>query len=367
MPVRQVTRIFGRFATLRYVADKEGNRWHCIGPYIDFVGSQKAPWQLSGEARLKEGLFMLPVTSFLYERGWRQQFNKFGCPGIETEFDEVTQFFEPVQGPDAVVADLSCGSGLMTRRLVFSNRYGRIIGGDLSAAMLREAARRLSRCRRPGSATTVDWVRLDVSRLPIATESVDAVHAGAALHCWVDLEASLSEVYRTLKPGGRFYASTFLLSDLMSGVASSFRCFTRDELAYLLEQAGFESVDVQTYGKACVIAKCIKSATPPPPEPTPSVENAMADDTDAGDSADATGAGHTAGVETAVADDPDAGDATASLGLKGASMTSVGGASIESAAADDADAGDSAAMAGGEARYDGGQWETSAGDDADDM
>jgi len=27
-------------------------------------------------------------------------------------------------------------------------------------------------------------VRADVSRLPFASGSVDAVHAGAALHCW---------------------------------------------------------------------------------------------------------------------------------------------------------------------------------------
>ena len=49
-----------------------------------------------------------------------------------------------------------------------------------------------------------------MSRLPLKTESLDGVHAGAALHCWSRLEESLSEVHRVLKPGKGFFATTFL-------------------------------------------------------------------------------------------------------------------------------------------------------------
>ena len=49
-----------------------------------------------------------------------------------------------------------------------------------------------------------------MSKLPLKTESLDGVHAGAALHCWSKLEDSLSEVYRVLKPGKGFFATTFL-------------------------------------------------------------------------------------------------------------------------------------------------------------
>lgn len=58
--------------------------------------------------------------------------------------------------------------------------------------------------------TRVALNRCDVSRLPIRTESLDGVHAGAALHCWTKLEESLAEVYRVLKPGRGFFATTFL-------------------------------------------------------------------------------------------------------------------------------------------------------------
>lgn len=52
--------------------------------------------------------------------------------------------------------------------------------------------------------------RCDVSKLPVQTESLDGVHAGAALHCWTKLEQALSEVHRVLKPGKGFFATTFL-------------------------------------------------------------------------------------------------------------------------------------------------------------
>ncbi|CAN0488729.1 unnamed protein product, partial [Scytosiphon promiscuus] len=52
--------------------------------------------------------------------------------------------------------------------------------------------------------------RCDASKLPLKTESMDGIHAGAALHCWMRQEDSLSEVHRVLKPGKGFFATTFL-------------------------------------------------------------------------------------------------------------------------------------------------------------
>jgi ubiquinone/menaquinone biosynthesis C-methylase UbiE len=64
-----------------------------------------------------------------------------------------------------------------------------------------------------GNATTttkLSFVRADVGRLPFATGSLDAVHAGAAMHCWPSPSAAVAEISRVLKPGGVFAASTFL-------------------------------------------------------------------------------------------------------------------------------------------------------------
>ena len=91
-------------------------------------------------SRMQTQFFRTPAMAFLYERGWRQNFNYAGFPGIDKEFEEVTEFFAPADG--GTVVDLSCGSGLMSRRLCKSGRYARVLGLDYSEAMLRETSRR---------------------------------------------------------------------------------------------------------------------------------------------------------------------------------------------------------------------------------
>ncbi|KAG5181606.1 S-adenosyl-L-methionine-dependent methyltransferase [Tribonema minus] len=257
-PVREAVRLFGPAGALRYMIDADGRRWRSNGVYTDFVGDDaKAPWDLSRSERIMEGTFQSPLVSFVYERGWRQAFNANGFPGIDKEFEEVAEFFSPVQGPSSVVMDLSCGSGLMTRRLVKSNRYGRVIAGDLSPSMLGEAAQRFDKA----GLTRPEFLRCDVSQLPIQSGSVDGLHAGAALHCWTQLEAGLREVYRVLKPGGRFYASTFLVAATINTPLNQngYKFFTVSELERYMREAGFETVTVMQSGRACALIRCVKA------------------------------------------------------------------------------------------------------------
>ena len=58
--------------------------------------------------------------------------------------------------------------------------YARVIAGDLSPTMLEETRRR---CVAEGISPP-ELVRCDSSRLPFASNSLDAIHAGAAMHCW---------------------------------------------------------------------------------------------------------------------------------------------------------------------------------------
>lgn len=60
-------------------------------------------------------LFRTQAMSYIYERGWRQLFIPIqGFPGPEKEFEYAMDYLEPAYGD--VVVDLSCGSGLFTRR-----------------------------------------------------------------------------------------------------------------------------------------------------------------------------------------------------------------------------------------------------------
>ena len=192
-----------------------------------------------------------------------------GFPGIDKEHAEVQEFFADTADGGAVV-DLSCGSGLMTRRLVASGRYSRVLGLDYSEAMLQETRQRFDEELIATDALTL--VRADAGALPLASGSVDAVHAGAALHCWPRLEESLGEVARALKPGGCFFATTFF-EGAMPGQAAQqrqpgsgqMRMFKDEgELVGLLLGAGFDgaTLDVRREGRACAIIRARKTPCP---------------------------------------------------------------------------------------------------------
>ena len=42
--------------------------------------------------------------------------------------------------------------------------------------------------------------------------SVNALHVSDTMHSWPNLDAAISEIYCVLKPGGRYFAMTFLLT-----------------------------------------------------------------------------------------------------------------------------------------------------------
>lgn len=69
---------------------------------------------------------------------------------------------------------------------------------------------RLAQYRHHGRSTkAVLWVG-DVRALPVADDHYDTVFTFGVLHHVVDWRAALKEVYRVLKPGGRFYAEEIL-------------------------------------------------------------------------------------------------------------------------------------------------------------
>ncbi|CAN0152815.1 unnamed protein product [Pylaiella littoralis] len=248
-------------------SDKMPDVKYQVGPdFVDFAEPAKPAWRLTRGETVKERTFQTPLVSWLYERGWRQSFNANGFPGIEEEFQLVSEFFSSTGADGEAVIDLSCGSGLMMRKLVASGRYSRVIGGDLSPTMLAETARRF----KEEDLGVPELIRCDVSRLPLKTESLDGVHAGAALHCWSKLEDSLSEVYRVLKPGRGFFATTFLKCVCVCFYPSAtvsraqrgdgFAFFEIDELERLMQNAGFADVEVVQEGTACAIVRAIKEA-----------------------------------------------------------------------------------------------------------
>ena len=121
-------------------------------------------------SRVQTQMFRSPLIAFLYERGWRQNFRNAGFPGIEREYEEartrppqlssrraacsdpmpagpaaqrsarwracppaqVREFFAPAAS--GVIVDMSCGSGLMARRILADGAFARLLACDYSEA-----------------------------------------------------------------------------------------------------------------------------------------------------------------------------------------------------------------------------------------
>ncbi|KAG2583787.1 uncharacterized methyltransferase At1g78140, chloroplastic-like [Panicum virgatum] len=151
-------------------------------------------------------LFRTPLVSFLYERGWRQNFIWGGFPGLEREFEMAKTYLKPTIG--GTVVDASCGSGLFSRLFVKSGLYSLVVALDFSENMLKQCNEYIK--QENISDERLELVRADISRLPFVSGSIDAVHAGAAIHCWPSPACAVAEISRVLRPGGVFVASTFV-------------------------------------------------------------------------------------------------------------------------------------------------------------
>ncbi|XP_073022020.1 uncharacterized methyltransferase At1g78140, chloroplastic-like [Primulina eburnea] len=159
-------------------------------------------------------LFRFPLVSFLYERGWRQSFSILrGFPGPAKEFELIKSYLKPVLGGNII--DASCGSGMFSRLFAKSGLFSLVVGLDFSETMLKECYG-FSKQEDKFPDENLILVRSAISRLPFASHTVDAVHVGAALHCWPSQSAAVAEISRVSRPGGIFVATTYILDGLLS-------------------------------------------------------------------------------------------------------------------------------------------------------
>jgi ubiquinone/menaquinone biosynthesis C-methylase UbiE len=102
-------------------------------------------------------------------------------------------------GPDAVVVDVGCGTGLVT--LPAARLCRSAIGLDASATMLEH----LSEHARRAGVTNISLIHGDMRRVPLADASVDVVVSCYAFHHLSDdgKELAAAEAFRVLRPGGR--------------------------------------------------------------------------------------------------------------------------------------------------------------------
>ncbi len=95
--------------------------------------------------------------------------------------------------PAEYILDLGCGDGQLTKRIGDSGAH--VLGVDASPEMV-EAARERG----------VEAEAANAEALPFRDARFDAVFSNAVLHWVRNQDAMVAQVYRVLKPGGRFVA-----------------------------------------------------------------------------------------------------------------------------------------------------------------
>lgn len=142
------------------------------------------------------------------------------------------------------VADLGCGSGVFTDLL--SKRGYRCTGVDLSPGLIAAAKRKYS---------GIEFIEGDVEKLPFPDASFDRVLLSGIVHHLPDPSRCAAEVFRILKPGGRFVAFDpnrrnpfmYLYRDRSSpfyspvGVTPNERPVLAEAVASVFEKAGFST------------------------------------------------------------------------------------------------------------------------------
>lgn len=149
--------------------------------------------------------------------------------------------------PGGVALDVGSGPGNVTAALArAAGPDGLALGIDVSEPML---ARAVSAQAGP----QVGFLRADAQKLPLRDETVDAAVSIAVLQLIPDPAATLAEMARVLRPGGRLAVMVPTVGRLLPAVfgflpTGGAHFFGEDELGDLLEDLGLVSVRTKTVG-----------------------------------------------------------------------------------------------------------------------
>lgn len=165
---------------------------------------------------------------------------------------------------ESSIADVGCGSGVLLAAL--AERANRVVGFDVSAAMLAQAAAR----RLPDNASLV---QSDCSPIPCRDRCFDAVACIGVLGYIADVAGFVGELARVTRPGGRIvltspkrpslFAPLRWFAGLRRSVAElppAVTILDRSRLCGVLESAGLELRDLSSLWTTMWIARVDRPA-----------------------------------------------------------------------------------------------------------
>lgn len=146
--------------------------------------------------------------------------------------------------PGGTILEIGCGRGIGVEIILDLFEAKHVDAFDLDARMISRAQNRLRR--------RAEQVRLwdgDVTAIEADKDQYDAVFDFGVVHHVPDWRLALSEVYRVLKPGGRFYAEEGLKKLITHWLVRRLTVhpqedrFTHEQFCAAMEAMGFDVID----------------------------------------------------------------------------------------------------------------------------
>ncbi|MCL2812406.1 MAG: class I SAM-dependent methyltransferase [Clostridia bacterium] len=135
-------------------------------------------------------------------------------------YDETIRLLSPSDSD--YILDIGCGNGYVLN-LIARQCNGALTGIDTSASMIRAASRRNNQ---------MIFVCQDASAMSFADGSFDKAYSINTVYFWSDLQKTMTEIRRVLKPGGLFINTLYANETLarLSHTQFGYKRYTTEEL-----------------------------------------------------------------------------------------------------------------------------------------
>ena len=149
-----------------------------------------------------------------------------------------------------IVLDLGSGAGFDAFLAAAKvGEKGKVIGVDMTSEMLKRARENAIK----GGYRNVEFRQGDIERLPIESNTVDAVISNCVINLSLEKRRVFKEAFRVLKPGGRLMVSDLvLLKNLPDAIKESVEAYVdclagaarKEDYLMFIKEAGFKDIKV---------------------------------------------------------------------------------------------------------------------------